>query len=137
MIQNIIRLSKTFDFLKEYKGISARRHFSGEGSEVHQGRACKGGRGEWGPRGGAPYVRKVFNIFKKSMKIYNFLIILIENLGKNFDKFRNLHFYGVWRAEPLKLANLLNTYSINQWKPPIFWKFAWIMKEFLIRCKFL
>ena len=51
------------------------------GSEVHEARACEGGRrmGE-----------KISKIFKKSMKTLQFLIILIENLyvfPQNFFKF--------------------------------------------------
>ena len=82
--------------------ISARRNFFG-GIEVHQGRACKRGRGVGGPRGRAPGTPEKFsNILKKSMKnlqifdrkfaiFLNFYQIFREILGRNFKKFRNVH----------------------------------------------
>ena len=52
--------------------------FSG-GSEVHQGRACKGGRRVGVARGGTPDAGEVFKKFvKNKWKIYNFLKISRE-----------------------------------------------------------
>ena len=63
--------------------------------------------------------------------------IFRENLDNNLGKFENLHFTGFgWRSPP-KLENLLESYSKNQWKPPIFWKFASILSRvLLLRCAF-
>ena len=68
-----------------------------------------------------PFYLNVFRIFQ----------IFRENLDSNLGIFENLHLGGSG-AETPKLANLLKIYSKNQWKPPIFWKFAPIPSDSFI-----
>ena len=89
----------------------------GGGVEVHQRRACKGGRSVGAPGKGAPGGRRTFQFFKKSMKNLQFLTILMEvfanfskkflsfielsrKFGKNVGKFWGYSFIWSLEAEP-------------------------------------
>ena len=107
--------------------ISARRiFFRGGGSEVHQGKACKGGHRVGGSGGlSPPEAEEVFQKFvKKQWKNYNFLYIfkkisrffskffeILSNVWRKFGqkvrKFRNMDLSGVRGAEPPDASEFL------------------------------
>ena len=90
-----------------YCNISASRNFFG-GSEVNQGRACKGGLPRGGSRGGAPGRRSFQKICKKSMKILQFF----ENYKGNFAIFSQFlkSLSNFWRKFVLNIRNFRNMY---------------------------
>ena len=55
--------------------------------------------------------------FAMLSKVLEISRIFRENLAENLENLKNMHF---WSWEPLKLANLLETSTKNQWKPGIF-----------------
>ena len=83
--------------------------------------ACKGDRRIGDPGGGGEPSgpQRIFqNLYKEFQILPNFP----RNFEQKFMKIRKSAFLGGSGAEPPKLANLLKTYSKNQWKPPIFLK---------------
>ena len=104
------------------------------GSEVHKGRACKGGRRVVGSRGGAPGRRRSFQnickninekfaIFKKvSREFLGFSIFFkfYRIFGENLDKIQKIQKYafggGSEGGSPRSLANLWKSEQKNQWK---------------------
>ena len=110
----------------------------GGGSEVHQGRACKGVAAWVVPDGrrrsfqkNCKKINEKFTFFKKfSRKFPDFFqkfFTILQNFGRKFGenlrKFRNTHLQGVRGTKPPTLANLWKSEQKNQWKPAMFGQF--------------